>query len=38
MEDITVEEISEAKLLLICVSTWGEGDQPTNAEDLYETA
>ena len=38
MEDITVDEISEAKLLLICVSTWGEGDQPTNAEDLYEAA
>ncbi|MAT49366.1 MAG: hypothetical protein CMA27_06000 [Euryarchaeota archaeon] len=36
MDDITVEELSDSKLLLICVSTWGEGDQPTNAEDLYE--
>ncbi|MEE3134574.1 MAG: flavodoxin domain-containing protein, partial [Candidatus Thermoplasmatota archaeon] len=25
-----------SKYLLICCSTWGEGDQPTNAEDLYE--
>tara|TARA_B100000287_G_scaffold334884_1_gene320245 strand:+ start:967 stop:1428 length:462 start_codon:yes stop_codon:yes gene_type:complete len=36
MEDVSVEDISNSKYLLICCSTWGEGDQPTNAEDLYE--
>ncbi|MED5272509.1 MAG: flavodoxin domain-containing protein [Candidatus Thermoplasmatota archaeon] len=36
MDDISVEDISNSKYLLICCSTWGEGDQPTNAEDLYE--
>ena len=36
MDDVSVEEISNSKYLLICCSTWGEGDQPTNAEDLYE--
>ena len=36
MDDVSVEDISNSKRLLICCSTWGEGDQPTNAEDLYE--
>ncbi len=36
MDDISVDDLSNSKRLLICCSTWGEGDQPTNAEDLYE--
>ncbi len=36
MDDVSVEDLSNSKRLLICCSTWGEGDQPTNAEDLYE--
>ena len=38
MEDLTVDDLSDSKRLLICCSTWGEGDQPTNAEELYESA
>ena len=36
MEDLSVEDLANSKRLLICCSTWGEGDQPTNAEELYE--
>ncbi|MBJ23760.1 MAG: hypothetical protein CMB64_03735 [Euryarchaeota archaeon] len=36
MDDVSVDDLSNSKRLLICCSTWGEGDQPTNAEDLYE--
>ena len=35
MEDLSVEDLANSKRLLICCSTWGEGDQPTNAEELY---
>tara|TARA_B100000945_G_C20427346_1_gene621344 strand:- start:9741 stop:10199 length:459 start_codon:yes stop_codon:yes gene_type:complete len=38
MEDLSVDDLSDSKRLLICCSTWGEGDQPTNAEELYESA
>ena len=38
MEDLSVEDLANSKRLLICCSTWGEGDQPTNAEELYEAA
>ncbi len=38
MEDLSVEDLANSKRLLICCSTWGEGDQPTNAEELYESA
>ena len=37
MDDVSVDDLSNSKRLLICCSTWGEGDQPTNAEDLYES-
>ena len=36
MDEISIEEISKFKKLMICCSTWGEGDQPDNAEDLYD--
>tara|TARA_Y100001936_G_scaffold223252_1_gene239875 strand:- start:766 stop:1248 length:483 start_codon:yes stop_codon:yes gene_type:complete len=38
MDDISVDDLSNSKFLLICCSTWGEGDQPMNAEDLYQEA
>ncbi len=36
MEDITPDDISDAKRLIVICSTWGEGDQPVNAQDLYD--
>ena len=37
MEDISLETLSSAKRLIVICSTWGEGEQPVNAEDLYES-
>ena len=36
MEDITPEDISGSKRLIVICSTWGEGEQPVNAQDLYD--
>ena len=36
MEDITPGDISGAKRLIVICSTWGEGEQPVNAQDLYD--
>ena len=36
MDDISVDYLSDSEFLLICCSTWGEGEQPMNAEDLYQ--
>ncbi len=36
MEDLSVDDLSSAKMVLIVCSTWGEGDQPDNAQDLYD--
>jgi sulfite reductase (NADPH) flavoprotein alpha-component len=36
MEEVTAEDISISARLMICCSTWGEGDQPDNAQDLYD--
>ncbi|MEC7708374.1 MAG: flavodoxin domain-containing protein [Candidatus Thermoplasmatota archaeon] len=36
MEDITPDDISDAKRLIVICSTWGEGEQPVNAQDLYD--
>ena len=36
MEDITPEDISGTKRLIVICSTWGEGEQPVNAQDLYD--
>ena len=38
MEEIKIAELSEAKRVLIFCSTWGEGEQPDNAEDLWIAA
>ena len=37
MEDITPEDISGTKRLIVICSTWGEGEQPVNAQDLYDS-
>ena len=36
MEDVEVDELSSCGRLIISVSTWGEGEQPDNAQDLYD--
>ncbi len=37
MEDISLATLSSAKRLIVICSTWGEGEQPVNAQDLYES-
>ncbi|MCC5788561.1 MAG: assimilatory sulfite reductase (NADPH) flavoprotein subunit [Opitutales bacterium] len=36
MEEANVEDLAKAENLLVLVSTWGEGDPPSPAEDYYE--
>ena len=36
MDEIGLEEIQEHKNVIIVCSTWGDGEQPDNAVDLYE--
>ena len=38
MDEIDISLIKEYTRLLICCSTWGDGEQPDNAEDLWEAA
>ena len=37
MDDLSVDDFSGVTRLLVSCSTWGDGDQPMNAEDLYES-
>jgi len=37
MEDISMEILSRAKRLIVICSTWGEGEQPVNAQNLYDS-
>tara|TARA_B100000459_G_scaffold855_2_gene535 strand:- start:1097 stop:1549 length:453 start_codon:yes stop_codon:yes gene_type:complete len=37
MEDVTVEMLQECKRLVVVCSTWGDGEQPVNAQDLYDS-
>lgn len=38
MEDVKITDLKLYNRLLICCSTWGDGEQPDNAEDLWEAA
>ena len=38
MDEITIDEMVGQTRVLICCSTWGDGEQPDNAEDLWEAA
>lgn len=38
MDEISFDEIQAYENLLIVCSTWGDGEQPDNAVDLYEAA
>ena len=37
MEDISLKDISSSKRLIVVCRTWGEGEQPVNAQDLYDS-
>ena len=37
MGDISLKDISSSKRLIVVCSTWGEGEQPVNAQDLYNS-
>tara|TARA_Y100001970_G_scaffold183336_1_gene222972 strand:+ start:734 stop:1180 length:447 start_codon:yes stop_codon:yes gene_type:complete len=36
MEDISADDLSSAEKLIVICSTWGDGEQPVNAQDLYD--
>lgn len=36
MEQISLEELTDVRRLLIFCSTWGDGEQPDNAQDLFD--
>ena len=38
MDEISISEIPKQTRVLVCCSTWGDGEQPDNAEDLWEAA
>ena len=37
MDDVTTDILLRTKKLMVICSTWGDGEQPVNAEDLYES-
>ena len=34
MDEIKITDLAGQKRIMICCSTWGEGEQPDNAEDM----
>ncbi len=36
IEDVTPDRLKEAETLLMCIATWGEGEPPDTAIDLYD--
>ena len=36
MDEVPLDGVISCKRLIICCSTWGEGDQPDNAQDLFD--
>tara|TARA_B100001996_G_scaffold381808_1_gene372048 strand:- start:883 stop:1338 length:456 start_codon:yes stop_codon:yes gene_type:complete len=36
MDEVSLDDVISCKRLIICCSTWGEGDQPDNAQDLFD--
>ena len=38
MDEIQISDMAGRKRIMICCSTWGEGEQPDNAEDLWISA
>ncbi|DAC25999.1 MAG TPA: sulfite reductase flavoprotein subunit alpha [Candidatus Poseidoniales archaeon] len=38
MDEIEINELLNQQRIIVCCSTWGDGEQPDNAEDLWEAA
>tara|TARA_B100000579_G_C22811114_1_gene845289 strand:- start:39 stop:1856 length:1818 start_codon:yes stop_codon:yes gene_type:complete len=38
MDEVKITDLLSYNRVLICCSTWGDGEQPDNAEDLWEAA
>ncbi len=38
MDEIKITDLAGQKRIMICCSTWGEGEQPDNAEELWQKA
>ena len=38
MDEIQINDLTNHKRVLVYCSTWGDGEQPDNAEDLWEAA
>ena len=37
MEDVTTDMLKQCERLIVVCSTWGDGEQPVNAQDLYDS-
>ena len=37
LDEVHVDDIKQHEYLLIICSTWGDGEQPDNAQDLYDS-
>ena len=37
LDEVQVDDIKQHEYLLIICSTWGDGEQPDNAQDLYDS-
>ena len=36
MDEVSLDDVTSCRRLMIICSTWGEGDQPDNAQDLFD--
>jgi|TARA_B100000767_G_scaffold71207_1_gene67812 sulfite reductase (NADPH) flavoprotein alpha-component len=36
LDEVSVEEFTQNKFIIICTSTWGDGEQPDNAQEMYD--
>ncbi|MBT60064.1 MAG: hypothetical protein CMA63_00745 [Euryarchaeota archaeon] len=38
LDEISLEDIMASDYVIICCSTWGDGEQPDNAQDMFDEA
>jgi len=36
LDEISLEDFTENKFIIICCSTWGDGEQPDNAQEMFD--